>query len=439
MCEPYPRHNWKAPFILLIERGGCTFVQKVRNAQHAGAAAVIIADNKCQCKNEKVCPPQPDPDSDDDTPMCEEREPIMADDGSGMDITIPSVLLFKQDADPIIAALNHKKAVRMELTWSLPNPDGQVEWDLWTSPMDFVSKGFKNEYKAAVEAFGDSAKFTPHMYIYDGIASDCQTEDGKDACFTICTNEGRYCSLDPDMDIYSGITGATIVTESLRRLCIWKLYGEGDGIGLKWWNYIETFTENCDDREHFFEEECVQGVMMATDIDYEEVEKCMDDSGGLETPGMNDILQAELDEKESKGIIVMPVVYINGVPIRGELEFATVFKGMCAGFAPGTAPSICDKCSKCTDEKKCVLSGGKCPAVSGTVDVRTFTGSLVGLSIIFISVGAVLYLRQQQRMEDRVRGMEGMIREYMPLEINNQVADTSLEIDQDDDAGGTLT
>jgi hypothetical protein len=40
---------WKSPFILMVDRGDCTFVQKVRKAQHAGAAGVLIADNMCQC------------------------------------------------------------------------------------------------------------------------------------------------------------------------------------------------------------------------------------------------------------------------------------------------------------------------------------------------------------------------------------------------------
>lgn len=35
--------------IFLVDRGSCDFVDKVRKAQSQGAAAVIIADNVCQC------------------------------------------------------------------------------------------------------------------------------------------------------------------------------------------------------------------------------------------------------------------------------------------------------------------------------------------------------------------------------------------------------
>lgn len=59
-------------------------VAQVRKAQHMGAIGVIIADNTCLCKDEAsgVC------SKSEDTP-CEQVEPIMADDGSGGDITIP--------------------------------------------------------------------------------------------------------------------------------------------------------------------------------------------------------------------------------------------------------------------------------------------------------------------------------------------------------------
>ena len=361
MCSPVTKPHWKPPFILLVDRGGCTFVQKVRNAQHAGAAAVIIADSKCQCKHEKICTPEAETE-------CELHEPIMADDGSGYDITIPSVLLFKQDADPIKSFLKKKKTVRMELSWSLPNPDAHVEWDLWTSPTDYVSANFKNEFKAAVEAFGESATMTPHMYIYDGLAANCRNEDTqKSECFNLCTNEGRYCASDPDNDLDYGISGADVVTESVRRLCIWKLYGD-DGVGIHWWNYIESFSKLCDTSEDFMTDECVQRAMAEADIEWDAVEQCIYDNGGLEDPATNELLQDQLDDKEKNGIVIMPVVYVNGVAVRGQLEFATIFKAICSGYAPGTEPDICNRCARCDGVKKCVSESSLAvvPAVKTT-------------------------------------------------------------------------
>ena len=51
---------WTPPFILMVDRGACTFVQKVRNAQRAGAAGVLIADNTCLCSFPQCSPDNAD-------------------------------------------------------------------------------------------------------------------------------------------------------------------------------------------------------------------------------------------------------------------------------------------------------------------------------------------------------------------------------------------
>ncbi|EWM27859.1 Protease-associated domain, PA, partial [Nannochloropsis gaditana] len=51
--------QWKSPYILMVDRGDCTFVTKVRHAQHAGASGVLVADNLCVCKD-LACHPDPD-------------------------------------------------------------------------------------------------------------------------------------------------------------------------------------------------------------------------------------------------------------------------------------------------------------------------------------------------------------------------------------------
>jgi hypothetical protein len=68
----------------------------------------------CLCDAGKSCKP------DDDAEECETKEPIMADDGSGADVTIPSYLMFKQDVDPIIKELKEDNMVRIEMSWALP-------------------------------------------------------------------------------------------------------------------------------------------------------------------------------------------------------------------------------------------------------------------------------------------------------------------------------
>ena len=231
---------WKSPYILMVDRGGCTFVQKVRNAQRAGAAAVLIADNTCLCFD-AICMFKTN------LTVCEEDEPIMADDGSGLDISIPSFLVFKQDADPIKGALKNNEHVAAEMSFSVPSPDARVEYDLWSTPTDSVSRKFFKTFKSGAVALGERASFTPHHYIYDGVRAGCQY-DGENKCFNLCTNNGRYCATDPDNNLDEGISGADVVKESLRRICIWNTYGK-DGIGKEWWDYVKEFMARCYDEE----------------------------------------------------------------------------------------------------------------------------------------------------------------------------------------------
>ena len=148
----YPERDgnqpWQSPFILMVDRGDCTFVQKVRNAQRSGAAGVVIADNVCLC-NDAACM------SDNPGVQCESTEPIMADDGSGSDISIPAFLMFKTDADQVKDVLKNNNPVQIEMAWSLPRPDDRVEYDLWTAPTDPVSKDFMTHFQPVAEALGE--------------------------------------------------------------------------------------------------------------------------------------------------------------------------------------------------------------------------------------------------------------------------------------------
>ena len=57
--------------VILLDRGDCTFVTKVRNVEKVGANVALIGDSKME--NSKIF--------------------IMSDDGSGHSINIPSFLL----------------------------------------------------------------------------------------------------------------------------------------------------------------------------------------------------------------------------------------------------------------------------------------------------------------------------------------------------------
>lgn len=336
-------------------------------------------------------------------------EPIMADDGSGADISIPSFLMFKQDADPMKNVLKGNQHVSVEMAFSVPAPNSIVEYNLWTTPCDPLSQPIQSNFKTAAIALGDKASFTPYMYIYDGIRAGCD-QDGVNECYNLCTNSGRYCAIDPDDDLESGISGADVVTESLRRVCVWNLYGQ-DGIGREYWNYVDEFNFRCGgaNRTDFFtDQQCISDAMTHAGVDKSKVDECMTSSGGLEGDVANTELDKQLAAKESAGVVLIPTLFVNQAPIRGQLSFATAFKAICAGYANGYEPAVCKKCANCNDEAGCV-SKGTCTAgmVGGSRGVSTnlFAGVVGGVTLLFCIVGYIVYRRQQRHMRDQVRGI----------------------------------
>ena len=414
----------KPPFILMIDRGDCAFVQKVRNAQRNGAAGVIVADNVCLCSDQE-CIAQQDMQADGSAAPCETAEPVMADDGSGQDVSIPSMLMFKHDADNVKKTLLSNHPVRMEMQWSLPQPDDRVEYDVFSSPTDPVTRHFFADFKHIAKALDKRAYFTPHMYVFDGVRSQCHGASGENQCFNLCSNNGRYCAMDPDKNLDKGVSGFDVVKESLRRHCIWGNYGEKDGIGEQFWDYVNEFQTRCGSMDYFNNEDCVKDVYKHTHIEGGMIERCMENSGGLEKDATNSFLETELTAQSDLGVVIMPTTFVNGVAIRGSMTVSNVFQAICAGYEQGTKPHICDTCSQCGDPVKCVkhghctsAMGGATFAISegttnGSVSRSGFYGWMFMVVGCFSAIGVWHYKKTKEDMREQVRGI---LAEYMPLE-----------------------
>ena len=416
---PQRKNNapWEHPFILMLDRGSCSFTEKVRNAQKAGAAAALIADTSCVCSdltcmNFTNAAPG----------VCKDQEPIMADDGTGGDISIPSFLVYKHDAIPIIETLKQNLPVQVEMKFSVPTTDSRVEYELWTAPRDVVSRNMIMSFQDAAMALGNDAFFTPHEFVMDGEKAGCQ-QNGQDVCFNLCTNEGKYCALDPDGDVLTGATGADVVAESLRRICIWEVYGK-DGVGQEWWTYVSTFMTMCDDKSNahdtsrFKDPACIANAMVEAGVDSHKVQECIVASGGLEGNVNNTLFQKQQARIDELGVILIPSLFINQAPIRGSLTFDTTFEAICAGYATGYEPEICKQCRTCTqDMHGCVKRGGTCAddffTQDGGVSLPFFATSFLSLTLIFLCYGYVVYRRQQQAMAHQVREI---MAQYVPLE-----------------------
>lgn len=313
---------WELPFILLVNRGGdCSSVRKVRNAQHAGASAVLIADDGCQC-SDRTCVDASGSDS------CRNDEPFLYDDGSGADVSIPSFLMFKLDADQVKAELVQNRPVQIEMSWTLPTRNDRVAYNLWTVPKDPVGWEFLATFQPLAVALGDRAYFTPHEYLLDGDAdphgtrSFCRDHNGENYCYHVCTNNGRYCAAGPNQDLEPIFSGPDVIRESLRRLCVWDIYGASNGIGVQWWEYVAEFQKRCNSPDIFANQDCIDHVYQSAGVDGALVAQCMTDSGGVDADIANVKLDQQIQLQSQRGVVVAPTISVNGAIVRGSLSAA---------------------------------------------------------------------------------------------------------------------
>ena len=98
--------------ILLVDRGNCTFVTKVRNAERAGASLVVVIDSVAGENITNV---------------------IMGDDGTGTGIRIPSMLISKDDGTILKEFAKTGVPATLSAEFSVKRLMDKVEVDLFFS------------------------------------------------------------------------------------------------------------------------------------------------------------------------------------------------------------------------------------------------------------------------------------------------------------------
>nr|VDC74628.1 unnamed protein product [Brassica rapa] len=348
------------PTILLLDRGGCYFALKAWNAQQAGAAAVLVADNK-------------------DEPLLTMDSPEESRDADGFieKLTIPSVLIDKSFGDSLREGFKKGKNIVLKLDWreSVPHPDQRVEYELWTNSndecgarcdeqMDFV-KNFKGH--AQILEKGGFTAFTPHY-----ITWFCPFQFvNSPQCKSQCINHGRYCAPDPEKNFREGYEGKDVVFENLRQLCVHRVANESSRSWV-WWDYVTDFHARCSMKEKKYSIECAENKTfffillwfyefsrIFSDLPIEKVKKCM---GDPEADTENEVLKMEqvvqLGRGERGDVTILPTLVINNAQYRGRLERTAVLKAICSGFNETSDPPICLNTGLETNE--CLENNGGC-------------------------------------------------------------------------------
>lgn len=326
-CEPVP-HNpeWIPPYFLLINRGVCDFVTKVRHAQLQGAAGVIFKDEK----------------------GLTDLDPLW-DDGSGSDISIPSMMIKHEDGVTIRETLlKEGQPVVAEMAWHWPKHDDWAMIGLWYSPNDVHAAKFLTNFSKIANALEGHLVFIPHYFLLDGTKLNCggNADHPENSCYNLCTNNGRYCHPGSGQ-----VTGKQVVVESLRRICIREHFG----LDL-WWKYVAHFNEWCTKTDEYFaDDKCLADAYKHAGINQGMVEECMKDSGDVNSDTPNAHLTTTVDEVHKYGIYQTPSVLVNNMPLRwGPISPKNVFDVYCTSFEYGMAPHACYMCAACGDPVACV-------------------------------------------------------------------------------------
>ncbi|XP_008788526.1 vacuolar-sorting receptor 1-like [Phoenix dactylifera] len=335
------------PTFLLVDRGDCYFTAKAWNAQNAGAAAILVADDKVE-------------------PLITMDMPEEESGGADylQNITIPSALISKSFGDNLKKALDNGDMINVNLDWreSLPHPDERVEYEFWTnsndecgpkcdSQIEFV-KSFKGP--AQILEKKGYTQFTPHYITWYCPEAFILSKQ----CKSQCINHGRYCAPDPEQDFSRGYDGKDVVIQNLRQVCVFKVANES-GKPWLWWDYVTDFSIRCSMKEKKYTKECAEEVIQSLGVDLKKINKCVGDPDADEE---NPVLKAEQDAqigKDSRGdVTILPTLVINNRQYRGKLDKGAVLKAICAGFQETTEPAVC--LSEEIETNECLENNGGC-------------------------------------------------------------------------------
>ncbi|OAY79951.1 Vacuolar-sorting receptor 1 [Ananas comosus] len=360
------------PTFLLVDRGDCYFTTKAWNAQNAGAAAILVADDRVE------------PLITMDTP---EEDSTSAD--YVQNITIPSALIKKDLGDSLKKAQEKGDMVNVYLDWreSLPHPDERVEYEFWTNSNDEcgpkcdMQMEFVKNFKGVAQILEKKGytQFTPHYITWYCPEAFILSKQ----CKLQCINHGRYCAPDPEQDFSTGYDGRDVVIQNLRQICLFKVANES-GKPWLWWDYVTDFAIRCPMKEKKYTKECADKVIQSLGLDLKLIDKCI---GDPEADQENPILKAEQDAQVGQGsrgdVTILPTLIVNDRQYRGKLDKTAVLKAICSGFEETTEPAVC--LSEDIETNECLDNNGGCwqdKAANVTACKDTFRGRVCECPIV---------------------------------------------------------
>jgi hypothetical protein len=374
-----PDHN-SSP-ILLLERGNCAFVIKVRHAEDIGARLVLIVNNK---------------DSDIDSI-------IMTDNGLGGNLKIPAFLISREDGQTIRDYLEKpefKYHVNLAVQFDMSKGSGKVKSWIYSSPTNTQARTLIGDLSTYIQKFDtQNLEFAHHFVLWycPECAEKGYKEDNKD-----CISGGRYCFLDPD-EKNDEINGRQIMLEDLRLMCLFNLTSKKDY--SDYFEYHSMYNQKCKDSK-FLTESCSKDVIEGLGVKYEKVQDCVKNSFNGNDYAIDDnrAMKVEREHIFENFMPFEPAIVINDQLYRGDLEAEPIFQAICSGYGWGLKPKFCE-----IEESE--ESSGKSTETKSKVSKALIIVAII-LSILLIIAILVVYRAIVKKDLNR----------DMKIQVNNAVA-----------------
>lgn len=361
--------------ILLANRGSCSFYQKARYAQNAGASMLIIINKG-------------------DTPI---NEVIFTDDSH--DIHIPVALINNYDGKILenYIRFNLDSKILVDVSFFQNQIRNFVDLKFFFSSSETRAYDLIGNITKYLDKFESQVKFTPYYVIHQDPFYALDNPKGN----LNCISNGIYCYFPKETTIIH--EGRKILLEDIRQKCMFSLSKEKST--SLYYEYMNTFSKNCIHSKEKLTEFCSKNTLEKLGYSQNYLDKCIADSFGvkdLRDPSYvdreNKILRGEYDEILKYKLTSFPAVVINGKILKGLIKEETIVMQLCNYVK---------------------IKPNFCPYITGLIDEQRKNG-LKNKKIVYFLIILLIFINIS---------LFFMCRKYIIKKINDRVNSGNIDIE----------
>ena len=297
--------------ILLAYRGSCSFAQKARNAQNAGASMLIVINVG-------------------NTPI---NNVIFTDESN--EVNIPVTLINNNDGKLIedYIKLNPNAKILAEVNFSPNTIKTTIDFKFFFSSSEPRAYNLLGNMTKYLYKFGEQIKFTPYYVVHK---NPYYVEENPQSNIN-CLSRGVYCYFPKETTIIQ--EGQKILMEDIRQKCMFKLSNDQSNSNKLYFDYMGEFHKQCiNSDKKTLNRICSQSTLEKIGYSENLLDKCVADSfdisiNELSSPSTvdkdNKILKEEYDEILKYKLTSFPAIVINDKVLPGIIKEGSIIRHLC--------------------------------------------------------------------------------------------------------------